>query len=509
MDAAAQVDLRRVRRDRGLVMDNRLRDALATRRFAVVVEVVAPSRDRELAAALAPALDLARAVAGDPRVAALSVTDRVRSDDDHDPVQVAALLAAASGATPIVHLSGKDRAPEQLARALGGLAAIGIDNVLCVTGDRLKAMPADRRVRFLDSVEAVAITRRLWPAALVAAGVSPFKYTEEETHNQYLKMARKQAAGADYLITQVGWDMCKLDELARYRRARGFRQPVIAEFMVLPPGVARHIHKGAVPGVVITDDLLAVVEHEAKAADKGRAARLTRLALQVVGAEHLGYAGVQLSGLGTHADVSHVLELAAQWRARSTTLDAWWRAWEDSLRLPDGMPARLHREPGYFFFDRVAPHPAARTLRPAERRRYTLLHAVHEVFFNDRSPVSRLLRPLARRVPTGSRLADGLAALERRMKAPLVGCELCGYCRLPDTFYVCPETCPKGLANGPCGGSMDNTCEAGDRECIHSLKYRLAKAAGRLDDLERGVIPGVPEPRGGSSWLRHFSEEGR
>jgi methylenetetrahydrofolate reductase (NADPH) len=488
-------------------MDNRLRDALSTRRFAVMVEVVTPPRDVELTAALAPALGLARAVAGDARVDALSVTDRVRSDDDHDPVHVAAMLAAACGVTPVVHLSGKDRAPEQLARALGGLAEAGLENVLCVTGDRLKAMPADRRVRFLDSVEAVAITRRLLPAAFIAAGVSPFKYTEEETHNQYFKMARKHAAGADYLVTQVGWDMRKLAELAQYRRARGFAQPVMAEFMMLPPGVARYIHKGAVPGMVITDDLLALVVHEAQAPDKGRAARFARLALQVVGAERLGYAGAQLSGLATHADVSQVLDLVAEWRQRANTLDAWWRAWEHGMRLPGGKMARLHRDPGYFFFDHVPPPPAAREPTRIERGRYMAMHAVHAVFFDRRSPVARVLGPVARLIPPRSPLGDALAVLERKIKAPLVGCELCGYCRLPDTFYVCPETCPKGLANGPCGGSTDNRCEAGDRECIHSVKYRLAKAAGRLDELERGVIPGVPEPRGGSSWLRHFSEE--
>ena len=486
-------------------MANALRDALRAGRFAVTLEVVTPARDRELRAALAPALALAREAAGDERITALSVTDRVRSDDDHDPVLAALILAQASGTSPVVHLSGKDRTPAALARSLGALDEAGLRNVLCVTGDRLKAMPGDRRVPYVDSVEALAIARRLLPAAFLAAGVSPFKYTEEETHTQYAKMARKHAAGADYLTTQAGWDMRKLAELLRYRAARGFTQPVMVTLIALSAGGARRIHKGGVPGVVVTDDLLALVEFEAQAPDGGRAARLERLALQIVGAERLGYAGAQRSGLTRAEDVQRVLALAAAWRQRLPSRDDWWRAWETSMRMPGGEPARLHRDPGYFVFGE--PAAPARPLPAALRRRYLALHALHQVAFHPRSPLTRLLRPLARRIPPSSRAARWLTALEGAVKAPLVGCTLCGQCRLPDTFYVCPETCPKGLANGPCGGSTDNVCEAGDRECVHALVYRLAKAAGRLDRLERGQIPSVSGPRGGSSWLRHFSEE--
>ena len=49
--------------------------------------------------------------------------------------------------------------------------------------------------------------------------------------------------------------------------------------------------------------------------------------------------------------------------------------------------------------------------------------------------------------------AHALHAVERMVKRPLVGCDTCGSCRLQETLYVCPETCPKGLANGPCGGT--------------------------------------------------------
>jgi methylenetetrahydrofolate reductase (NADPH) len=485
-------------------VENALLEALDRGTFVVTVDVVSPESGQDLATALAPALTLARAVASDPRIAALNVTDRARSDRDRDPVEVAARLAATSGKVPLVHLSGKDRRPGDLERAVERLAERGLPNVLCVTGDRLKAPPPERRVPYVDSVDAIRLVKRRWPQALVAAAVCPYKYTEEETLNQYFKMAKKEAVGADYLVTQIGWDMRKLAELGRYRAERGFRRPVVANLMLLAPGVARSLHKGTVPGVVVTDDLLALVEADAHAPDKGLAARVDRLALQIVGAQRLGYAGVQLSTPARYEDVRQVLDRAAEWRVALPTTDAWREAWREHLRLPDGRMAELASEPR-FFLGRRERTGRAREASPAERRRYWVGRAATRAVFDHRSPLYWVLRPLARRVRRGSAAEAGLVRLERRIKGPLFGCRTCGFCRLPATFYVCPETCPKGLANGPCGGSANNRCEVGHQECVHSVRYRIAKAAGQLDRLERALIPPVREPAGRSSWVNHFA----
>ena len=53
-----------------------------------------------------------------------------------------------------------------------------------------------------------------------------------------------------------------------------------------------------------------------------------------------------------------------------------------------------------------------------------------------------------------SRAKQALLKTEHLSKHAVVGCESCGQCRLGETLYICPETCPKGLANGPCGGPV-------------------------------------------------------
>lgn len=57
--------------------------------------------------------------------------------------------------------------------------------------------------------------------------------------------------------------------------------------------------------------------------------------------------------------------------------------------------------------------------------------------------------------------------LEKLIKDPLFGCRHCGQCMLSHTKLICPMNCPKGLRNGPCGGTLDGMCEVlPDRKCV-------------------------------------------
>jgi methylenetetrahydrofolate reductase (NADPH) len=165
----------------------------------------------------------------------------------------------------------------------------------------------------------------------------------------------------------------------------------------------------------------------------------------------------------------------------------------------------LGAAPHFFVAGRGPGDGRAAPASVAALRRYRLARVIHRLVFHRSSPLYRALRPLARRVSPGSRVEAWLIRTEQRIKGPLFDCRMCGFCRLPEAFYVCPERCPKGLASGPCGGSMNNRCEAGTQECVHSVRYRLAKALGQRERLERVLVPPTPDPRGGSSWLRHFA----
>ncbi len=52
-----------------------------------------------------------------------------------------------------------------------------------------------------------------------------------------------------------------------------------------------------------------------------------------------------------------------------------------------------------------------------------------------------------------------IARAEAFLKGMMFDCHTCGQCVLSQTGMVCPMSCPKGLRNGPCGGTLDGKCE--------------------------------------------------
>jgi ferredoxin len=65
-------------------------------------------------------------------------------------------------------------------------------------------------------------------------------------------------------------------------------------------------------------------------------------------------------------------------------------------------------------------------------------------------------------------------------------CRACGNCILADYGGICPITiCAKSLVNGPCGGSKNGKCEAGqEKDCAWVLIYNRLKKQDRLSNLK-------------------------
>lgn len=103
-----------------------------------------------------------------------------------------------------------------------------------------------------------------------------------------------------------------------------------------------------------------------------------------------------------------------------------------------------------------------------------------------------------KRQPLGTRM---LGRLERVIKGPLFGCRMCGNCLLQETAFVCPMTCPKGLRNGPCGGSTPEMCYVDEQyPCVWYQIYDRSFKMGR-EDMLLEVLPPLDWDRiGGNTW---------
>src|SRR5512135_3887111 len=90
-----------------------------------------------------------------------------------------------------------------------------------------------------------------------------------------------------------------------------------------------------------------------------------------------------------------------------------------------------------------------------------------------------------------------LVSLEKIVKGPLWGCRMCGNCLLQETAFICPMECPKGIRNGPCGGSTPEACYVDPtRPCIWHRIYERAERLGRTEKLPE-VLPPLDWPRTG------------
>ncbi|HVP20629.1 MAG TPA: methylenetetrahydrofolate reductase C-terminal domain-containing protein [Anaerolineaceae bacterium] len=83
-----------------------------------------------------------------------------------------------------------------------------------------------------------------------------------------------------------------------------------------------------------------------------------------------------------------------------------------------------------------------------------------------------------------------LNSLEILYKGPLWGCRQCGNCLLQETSFICPMECPKGLRNGPCGGSTAAHCYVDEtRPCIWYKIYERSFSTGREEHLMEVLPP--------------------
>ncbi len=498
-----------------------LRQALAAGEFAVTCEFV-PGRGHA-----GPGVDAVLAFAraartSDVRVHAISLTDNPGGNPALLPDALAADIQK-EGIEALVHFSCRDMNRNAMESRAMALARGGIHNLLVVSGDYPegghlgRAMP----VFDMDAVQAIAYlkamnaglevaghkpgtTVKLPPTAfLIGTAVSPFKLTEAELMAQFFKLERKIAAGAGFVVTQLGFDMRKFLEVRRYLAARGLNVPVIGNVYVPTPGSARAMAANKVPGCMVSEAFLALLTEEAKAPDKGKAARLERAARMVACFRGMGFAGAHIGGFGLAPDDYFAVVRRA---------DALAPDWESLVAgLQFGSPGEYYAfpKPARYGPAPADPDPLPRlgTTRKPLLYRFALL--MHAMLFEPRSPLFKLARRVYQALPQGRlpyRLAHGF---EWWVKRQIFGCRDCGDCALMDAAYVCPmHNCAKQLRNGPCGGSRDGVCEVypdEGRPCAWARVYERLKSSGDLERLRGKRTP----PRNAmlertSAWANYY-----
>ncbi|MDR3316026.1 MAG: methylenetetrahydrofolate reductase C-terminal domain-containing protein [Coriobacteriales bacterium] len=485
---------------------NKMKHALEHGEFIVTCEII-PGRGA-LVAHQVSEFEEAQRLFATGRVHAISVTD----NPGGNPALLADAFAAdlkAKGITPLVHVTCKDRNRNQMQSQLYSLESRGVENVLIMTGDYpVSGWGGRARPVFdLDPVQTLLMLDQM-NEGLVYQGprgeekdepthffpgavVSPFKWTEGETVLQYLKLEKKLYAGARYIISQVGFDARKMEELLLYLRGRGYTVPVIANIFLIGAGAARYMRDGGIPGCYMSEEFLAVLQEEAKAEDKGRAARWLRAAKMVAIARGLGYAGVHIGGLGLTAEtLAIILDTADEVQDQ-------WREWAHELHYG--------KSKGFYYYQpaldaqgtptglNAAQESARAEIRTesAVHRSYGLSRFFHYWVLTEGKRGFKLLKLFEgwREKKRGVRHGHWV---EHSGKGAIYGCIDCGDCGLEATTYSCPMSqCPKCQRNGACGGSTDGWCEVYPKEriCVHFKAYHRLKKHDELYKMDTFITP--------------------
>ena len=309
--------------------ENFLKSALAQGEFICSAELVL-GRDHEVVEAETFVKDASGAPNG---IKVVSLTDLPGGNPALPPEAFISHILE-NGLTPIAHLTGKDGNRSFLEGRLHTLARMGAANILALTGDAQKDGFAGRAkpVHDLDSVLILWLIRALRSGIQYKLGsrtvgstpfdffagavVNPFKVREPDLMMQLYKLELKIRAGAQFIITQVGFNLRKLYELRQYMVREGLAEvPVLANVYVPTATIARMMQAGELAGCVVTDEFIRRLGTEKKPE------RLERAALMVAAVKDLGFAGAHIGGFGlAHRDFMTILERAQEigkdWRKR-------------------------------------------------------------------------------------------------------------------------------------------------------------------------------------------------
>jgi methylenetetrahydrofolate reductase (NADPH) len=352
-------------------------------------------------------------------------------------------------------------------------------------------------------VPALKGTQTLKPTHFFSGvAATPFKALESEQMGQYFKLKKKLDAGAQFVVSQLGYDVRKFHELLQVVKLLGFEHiPVVGNIYLLPAGAAKIMNKNLLPGCVVTDKLLATIQSEADSSDKGRSKRKERAAKMYAILKGMGFAGAHISGHGmTFDDLEYVLDRGEELLPN----------WPDLVREFD-----FPQPNGWYYFEADKKTGlntetlAARGERPTAGAFYQLFRLLHHTMFDPRGFLFRPMVWLSKAVDKSPAEGAYIKA-EQIIKGITNDCQHCGDCALLDTAYLCPQSqCPKGQRNGPCGGSFEGWCEKypNQRKCIYVRAYDRLKSHGAEEALNGECTPPVNyDLNQSSSWINFYLE---
>jgi methylenetetrahydrofolate reductase (NADPH) len=252
---------------------------------------------------------------------AINATDASGAHCHMSSVAICALLTRA-GYEPVYQISCRDRNRIAIQGDLLGAAAMGVKNVLCLTGDDVTAgdQPQAKRVFDLDSTQLLFTAKIMRDHAMFLSGrklTTPPRVFLGAAENPFvqpydwrpLRLGKKVEAGAQFVQTQYCFDVPRLQQFMARVRDLGLDKRVYILVGVGPlrSDKAAEYMRTHVPGVVIPDE---VVERLRKMPKEKKVVEGKRICVEIIQQvkEIPGVAGVHVMAYRQEELVAEIIE---------------------------------------------------------------------------------------------------------------------------------------------------------------------------------------------------------
>lgn len=236
---------------------SRLGSSISSGRFVRMIEMV-PPRGIDASRVLEAA-----SVVSQKGIDAINIPDSPRASSRMSPLALAVLIEQRCGVETVLHYCCRDRNILGMQSDLLGAHALGLRNLLIITGDPIKTgdYPDATAVFDIDSIGLTNVVHRLnlghdiggrslsLPTSfLVGVGVNPGAVDfEEEMKRFYWKVD----AGAEFAVTQPVFDPSRLERFIDYLESSSLHIPIIAGIWPLTSLKNAEFMNNELPGVEV------------------------------------------------------------------------------------------------------------------------------------------------------------------------------------------------------------------------------------------------------------------
>jgi len=218
---------------------------------------------------------------------------------------------------PIMQLTCRDRNRLGLQSDVLSAAVLGIENLLCLTGDhpQLGDHPEAMPVFDLDSVQLLSVVKGLMdgkdmagndlegrpPEFCLGAVVNP---GADPLEPQIIKMEKKVEAGAEFFQTQAVYEVDKF--AAFIEKVKYLKAPVMAGIVFLKsPGMAKFMNAN-VAGIHVPDE---IINELASAGKEKRVEKSLEISARLIRELRDLCQGIHIMSLGWERHIATVLEM--------------------------------------------------------------------------------------------------------------------------------------------------------------------------------------------------------